>query len=1311
MRLYRGILLFSVALSTFPASAARVSIADVESAVRAFAANARHLVREIGSFPHEVREHAASGGLRFYSARMVGGGTVFLSGDDDFEPVIAFTSSDVDYDHLDQGSPLRALLDGDPRARRISVSAREKWRRLMSVGDSIPVYPSLLSVVRLSAGISEPVDIRVPALVETQWNQSAAGDKMCFNLYTPGNSVCGCVATAMSQVMRYHRWPDAYHPVSADAFVCGYNSVATNLTMQGGVYDWSLMPAGTTEDPIVTEEQRREIGRLTSDAGISVEMAYTKDDSGAYGMMAVDSLMDVWHYGQATLLDDYAEDGCGYIDGVRGDTNRREVLQKVLFSNFDNGCPVMLGISGNGGHCIVADGYGFENDVDYVHLNMGWSGSYDLWYNLPSIGSGYRFSSVQEAVYNVFPTNGLESAALSGRVLNVDSNGVSSAKVTIRRAGTSEIVAEIESSPSGVYGAILPGATEYDITAVSSDLSMTGEVFKVALASPEVYDYEDESGLHCSRMVFSYEEVGNRWGVDIVLGIDARARTTPTNFYVSASSGVDAPDRGTFAAPYATIQYAITNGQPLASGDVIHVLPGTYYGCVESPSTSVSIVSTDGPEVTLIDGEGRDCCYYGEANPDNLLSGFTITNGAYYGGICIGTATNCVIVGCASGSDVRYGYGGGASSASLYGCVIHNNEADYGGGAAGCVLVNCTVYDNWAYFAGGGVDCDCAVTNSIVWRNWADVDDLVENWERNESLGSWGSVVKCPSFTCSCTFPDGFEDLGGNITNDPMCVSFDVDDWRLRIGSPCAGAGLWGLNMGAWQGDPLPGYVISAEVNGRGSVLPRSRFVLEGEDAVFTASGDHPFLGMETNGVLASVERLFVWRNVRADGLLTACFGVTNYCVDAAVGDDGNDGLSWAAPLKTIFGMVQKAGRGDRAAFRPGVYDGCEWCVYGVEAESTDGPSVTIIDGGGTNRCVYADEMVYRGFTFRNGNAWVDYGGGALYGAFVDCVFSNCTAAYGGAAAGSVMTNCLVVGNRAESYQSNGRNIGGYGGGVYESVLVNCTVADNTAYRYGGGAYLHSQGEARNSIICGNMSESGSSYGNDVYGNHYWTMSNSLSDVDAKFRDAANGDYRILPSSLAVDAGSIDFVSVNCDLAGTNRTWGAAVDIGCYEYHLPPCVTDPTDIGVAAALAAEGYCGEYSAAVTEPKDYAYLIEWARDHGLAASDLNTSPTGFISPALNADGLLDLDPTNLVVKSFVPLSGNGWNLLLTMPGYEIAKVNIPLLKAAIGLIGSGTLDGVYSADGLDITVTPAMDDVEIKIAIPEASPDYFLKVTIR
>ena len=1257
MRLYRGIILSAAAFFALSATAARMSADDAADVARAFSRSGSRLGSRFAGEVAQTRRHLVRDGVPFYSVRMRDRGTVFVS--EEGGPVVAFTSSTVDFDNLEKDSPLRVLLERDAKIRA-NLAA-------LGINDSSPYYSDHTN--RLSA----VDDIRVAPLVKSKWNQGSAGGHYCFNYYTPNHYVCGCTATAIAQLMRFYEYP--VDPIPSVAKQCQVDGSGEVLRTQGGVYEWSKMTL-EPKSGNYSDESWAAIGKLTSDIGIALESDYRSGGTGADPDVAASVLVSEFGYPNAVMYrsNDVYFEAVGGDGLVRSDIglHNRANRQNMICANLDAGRPVMLGIYGYSvghviggdedyfaGHAIVGDGYGYcdvgSEKVPYLHLNLGWGGADDAWYNVPEIctaetgavvgDSGYDFTVFYGCVGNIF-TDRTGGEIVSGRVLDVNGAPVDSAEVTIEGVGTTM------TGENGVYAFIVSANTKNDVSA--SFGSVTGIV-------------------DVTTGITTASSVGNRWGVDIVLGIDARARTNPTNFYVSASFGVDAPDRGTSAAPYATIQYAITNGQLLVAGDVFNVLPGTYYGCVETPEIPVTIVSTDGPEATVIDGEGMDCCYFGGANPQNVISGFTITNGVYYGGVFGGVASNCVIVSCEN-SAYDAGSGGGAYMAELYECILHNNEAYYGGGAASCTLVNCTVYDNWAYYAGGGVDCDCTVTNSIVWRNRVTNDEVIENWERYEQQDWRGSFVYCSSFAFSCTFPEGFDDLDGNITNDPMCVSFDIDDWRLRIGSPCAGADSRSMNMGAWQGDPIVGYVISAQVNGRGVVNPWSQFVLAGEDAKFNAVGDHPFLGFETNGVTASLDREYIWTNVRSDGTLTAKFGPTNYCIDVSVGNDDNDGFSWATPLKSIYAMTHKAGRGDKVKVRPGVYECCDWCVYGVEVESTDGASATVIDGGGTNRCIYADEMIYRGFTFRNGNASADYGGGALYGTFVDCVFSNCTAAYGGAVAGSVLTNCLVVGCNAVAYRSGWNWYGGFGAGAYASELCNCTLFSNGV----------DSCSALNGIV---------------------------TDDPSHFRDAPNGDFRLKPSSSFVDAGDPAYVSVDHDLAGTNRVWGDSVDCGCYEYHLPESVTDPAGIGVAAALEREGYRGEYAAAVTTTRDYAYLVEWTLDHGLAASDLNSSPTGFISPALNADGLLELDPTNLVLQSFAPSVDNGWNLVLALPGYDAAKINVPLMKASIGVVGSGLLNGAYSADGLDFVVTPKPTNVELKVSVPESVANYFLKITVR
>ena len=93
-------------------------------------------------------------------------------------------------------------------------------------------------------------------------------------------------------------------------------------------------------------------------------------------------------------------------------------------------CAVGVG-SDYGGHEMVLDGYGFSGSVIYTHLNCGWSGSEDAWYNFLGeavTSDGYDY--MDELGYNIHPTTGGD--VLSGRVLDSSGGGVSGATKTSR---------------------------------------------------------------------------------------------------------------------------------------------------------------------------------------------------------------------------------------------------------------------------------------------------------------------------------------------------------------------------------------------------------------------------------------------------------------------------------------------------------------------------------------------------------------------------------------------------------------------------------------------------------------------------------------------------------------------------------------------------------------------------------------------------------------------------------------------------------------------------------------------------------------
>lgn len=168
--------------------------------------------------------------------------------------------------------------------------------------------------------------------------------------------------------------------------------------------------------------------------------------------------------------------------------------------------------------------------------------------------------------------------------------------------------------------------------------------------------------------------------------------------------------------PPASIQTAIDQA---ADGDEIVVHPGTYPGLIDLRGKALTLRSSDGPELTTLDGlqAGTVVTCRTDETPDTVLDGFLITGGrsAYNGGGMMiqnadPTVRNCVF------RDNQAQYGGGifASSAQpvISNCLFEQNVATGSGGGLYCfgypgetgpALADCRFEENYAESSGGGL--------------------------------------------------------------------------------------------------------------------------------------------------------------------------------------------------------------------------------------------------------------------------------------------------------------------------------------------------------------------------------------------------------------------------------------------------------------------------------------------------------------------------------------------------------------------------------------------------------------------------------
>ena len=631
------------------------------------------------------------------------------------------------------------------------------------------------------------------------------------------------------------------------------------------------------------------------------------------------------------------------------------------------------------------------------------------------------------------------------------------------------------------------------------------------------------------------------------------ARFERRTFHVSPD-GDNAADGRSWETAKKTINGALASAH---TGDTVLVADGVYAPFTFSRNDFVTIRSVNGHEATIIDGgNAARCATFGGvstvSNDSNaitnaVLEGFTLRNGraSNGGGGQYGSYRYCRFENNVATSS----YGGGLYYGAADSCVFWNNQTvSYGGGAYNATIRNCTVVGNRVTASNGyGGGCYGGTGyNSVIYGNTA------------------VNGVNTYSYTSYNIY-----------TSDSVLVYPDAGDVRLRASSPRIDAGnnsyvrteldIAGnariqngtVDVGAYEGG-VSGFVVGTAIVGYGDVSPK--YVIADatdeaiqSDAVFTAiETDRPFLGFETNGVFVSAEEVgdtLTYAGVASDANVTFHFA-TNIYVNAATGDDANGGFTPETAKRTIQAAVDTTKAGETVYVATGEYTSVNTGNKKVKIIATEGLDKTVIDGGGTNRCVYVGNgsgytaTTFRGFTLRNGYSGNANGGGACGGTFENCVIENCrtynsSSYYGGGAYYANLNNCLIKG--CSSY---------YGGGTAYGTLANCTVVNNTTTYRGGGTY---NGTIRNSIVWGNTVSGGSSYQN--YYNGSFTYSCTTPSVsgtgnitsDPRFVDAANGDWRILDHSPCINAASASYVVGDTDLLGNTRVAGAAPDMGCYE--------------------------------------------------------------------------------------------------------------------------------------------------------------------
>ena len=257
---------------------------------------------------------------------------------------------------------------------------------LDSYGRQVAYAAANEEVSTMAASPSDQGRPAIAPLMVTHWGQGHA-----YARFTPEvdgvHCKTGCVATAMSQIIYYHKQVAPKGSITYRAA-----RLAKDLTydFNGMSIDFDVIRRAG--DDVTNSAAANEVSKLMAMCGHAVKMNYSTSGSSATISNALS--------GFATYL--------GYDLGMRNLSRSYFTdaeWDELIYSELAAGRPIFYSGTSTkeGGHAWVCDGY---DGHGYYHMNWGWESSGDGYYLLSCLdchNTGYGFNNSQSVIVGIQP--------------------------------------------------------------------------------------------------------------------------------------------------------------------------------------------------------------------------------------------------------------------------------------------------------------------------------------------------------------------------------------------------------------------------------------------------------------------------------------------------------------------------------------------------------------------------------------------------------------------------------------------------------------------------------------------------------------------------------------------------------------------------------------------------------------------------------------------------------------------------------------------------------------------------------------------
>ena len=284
-------------------------------------------------------------------------GFVIVSGDDRTPAVLGYSDKgSFDMDRLP--SNVAAWLEGyADQIRYLRKKASAEPTAPVSVRSDAP----LMTMTRAPWAVKKEPRPAISPMITSKWDQFSPFNDLC-PVVDGQHCVTGCIATALAQIMYYHKWPQA-----ATTEIPGYTVKGKSVSYPGlpaTTFNWAAM----TDNPASGTPAGDAVAVLMQYCSYGCKADFGIDNTSIYNNEPENALKNYFHYGA----------GVKYVERQ---TYSNENWENLIYTELEAKRPVLYTgqsyvaeLDGNVGHAFVVHGY---DGNGYYAVNWGWGQSVD----------------------------------------------------------------------------------------------------------------------------------------------------------------------------------------------------------------------------------------------------------------------------------------------------------------------------------------------------------------------------------------------------------------------------------------------------------------------------------------------------------------------------------------------------------------------------------------------------------------------------------------------------------------------------------------------------------------------------------------------------------------------------------------------------------------------------------------------------------------------------------------------------------------------------------------------------------------------